>query len=37
MALMDIHHTVVSPQAKAHWLAEQALSWSGLPVVYIQV
>ena len=30
---MSIAETTGSPQHKLHWLAEQALSWSGLPVV----
>src|SRR5215469_2849922 len=30
---MSITETTESPQHKLHWLAEQALSWSGLPVV----
>jgi uncharacterized protein YbjT (DUF2867 family) len=30
---MSITETTDSPQHKQHWLAEQALSWSGLPVV----
>ena len=30
---MSISETTDSPQHKMHWLAEQALSWSGLPVV----
>src|SRR5947209_12012976 len=30
---MSISETTNSPQHKLHWLAEQALSWSGLPVV----
>src|SRR5277367_3971296 len=30
---MSITETTNSPQHKLHWLAEQALSWSGLPVV----
>src|SRR3984957_16096522 len=30
---MSIRETTDSPQHKLHWLAEQALSWSGLPVV----
>ncbi len=30
---MSITETTDSPQHKLHWLAEQALSWSGLPVV----
>src|SRR6201981_2399283 len=29
---MSITETTPSPQHKLHWLAEQALSWSGLPV-----
>src|SRR4029077_16952333 len=30
---MSITDTTDSPQHKLHWLAEQALSWSGLPVI----
>jgi uncharacterized protein YbjT (DUF2867 family) len=30
---MSISETTDSPQHKLHWLSEQALSWSGLPVV----
>jgi len=30
---MSINETTDSPQHKLHWLSEQALSWSGLPVV----
>src|SRR5215475_5007893 len=30
---MSITETTESPQHKLHWLAEQTLSWSGLPVV----
>jgi uncharacterized protein YbjT (DUF2867 family) len=30
---MSITETTDSPQHKQHWLAEQALTWSGLPVV----
>jgi uncharacterized protein YbjT (DUF2867 family) len=30
---MSIAESTDSPQHKLHWLAEQALSWSGLPVV----
>ena len=30
---MSITESSDSPQHKLHWLAEQALSWSGLPVV----
>ncbi|WP_292242557.1 NmrA family NAD(P)-binding protein [Mesorhizobium sp.] len=30
---MSITETTGSPQHKLHWLAEQALAWSGLPVI----
>src|ERR1700750_985942 len=30
---MSISETTDSPQHKLHWLSEQGLSWSGLPVV----
>ena len=30
---MSIHKTTSSPQHKQHWLAEQVLRWSGLPVI----
>src|SRR5271154_3953516 len=30
---MSITETTDSPQHKLHWLSEQGLSWSGLPVV----
>jgi uncharacterized protein YbjT (DUF2867 family) len=30
---MSITETTPSPQHKLHWLAEQALAWSGLPVI----
>jgi uncharacterized protein YbjT (DUF2867 family) len=33
---MDIHHTTPSPQQRQHWLGEQALGWSGLPVVTVR-
>src|SRR5580692_455805 len=33
---MSITETTESPQHKLHWLAEQALSWSGLPVVTVR-
>lgn len=33
---MDIFNTTASPQQKQHWLAEQILSWSGLPVVQVR-
>jgi uncharacterized protein YbjT (DUF2867 family) len=33
---MSITETTASPQQKLHWLAEQALNWSGLPVVTVR-
>lgn len=33
---MDIFNTTDSPQQKQHWLFEQVLSWSGLPVVEVR-
>lgn len=33
---MSITETTASPQHKQHWLAEQALEWSGLPVVTVR-
>ena len=33
---MSINETTDSPQHKLHWLAEQALSWSGMPVVTVR-
>src|SRR5262245_52394782 len=33
---MSIRETTASPQHKLHWLAEQALNWSGLPVVHVR-
>ena len=33
---MDIFNTTSSPQQKQHWLVEQILSWSGLPVVEVR-
>jgi uncharacterized protein YbjT (DUF2867 family) len=33
---MGINDTTDSPQHKLHWLAEQALAWSGLPVVTVR-
>ena len=33
---MSITETTSSPQQKLHWLAEQALNWSGLPVVHMR-
>jgi uncharacterized protein YbjT (DUF2867 family) len=36
VAEMSINETTDSPQHKLHWLAEQALAWSGLPVVTVR-
>src|SRR5262245_24498568 len=36
LAQMSITQTTPSPQQKLHWLAEQALSWSGMPVVHVR-
>jgi uncharacterized protein YbjT (DUF2867 family) len=36
LAQMSITETTPSPQHKLHWLAEQALNWSGLPVVHVR-
>jgi uncharacterized protein YbjT (DUF2867 family) len=33
---MSIQKTTPSPQQRQHWLSEQALAWSGLPVVTIR-
>jgi uncharacterized protein YbjT (DUF2867 family) len=33
---MDVFTTTSSPQQKQHWLAEQILSWSGLPVIEVR-
>ena len=33
---MSIRNTTPSPQQRQHWLSEQALGWSGLPVVTIR-
>jgi uncharacterized protein YbjT (DUF2867 family) len=33
---MSIQHTTASHQQRQHWLSEQALAWSGLPVVTIR-
>src|ERR1700742_1061546 len=33
---MSITESTDSPQHKLHWLAEQALSWAGLPVVTVR-
>jgi len=36
VAQMSITETTPSPQQKLHWLSEQALNWSGLPVVHVR-
>src|SRR4051795_9520912 len=36
LAQMSITETTPSPQHKLHWLAEQTLNWSGLPVVHVR-
>jgi uncharacterized protein YbjT (DUF2867 family) len=33
---MSIAETTASPQHKLQWLSEQALNWSGLPVVHVR-
>src|SRR5258706_1645602 len=33
---MSVTETTASPQQKLHWLAEQALNWSGLSVVHVR-
>jgi NAD(P)H dehydrogenase (quinone) len=33
---MDVRHTSPSRQQRQHWLGEQALLWSGLPVVTVR-
>ena len=33
---MSIFQTTTSPQHKLQWLSEQALNWSGLPVVHVR-
>jgi uncharacterized protein YbjT (DUF2867 family) len=33
---MSLWNMTSSPQQRQHWLAEQALSWSGLPVVHVR-
>jgi uncharacterized protein YbjT (DUF2867 family) len=33
---MSITETTPSPQQKLHWLSEQVLNWSGLPVVHVR-
>jgi uncharacterized protein YbjT (DUF2867 family) len=36
LAQMSITETTTSPQHKLHWLAEQVLNWSALPVVHVR-
>ena len=36
LSQMSITETTTGPQHKLHWLAEQALNWSGLPVVHVR-
>lgn len=36
LSMMSDFGTTSSPQQKQHWLAEQILRWSGLPVVYLR-
>jgi NAD(P)H dehydrogenase (quinone) len=33
---MSLMNMTDSPQQRQHWLAEQALNWSGLPVVHVR-
>src|SRR5262249_3645125 len=33
---MSLTETTGSPQHRQHWLAEQVLNWSGLPVVHVR-
>jgi len=33
---MSVTETTKSPQQKLHWLSEQVLNWSGLPVVHVR-
>jgi uncharacterized protein YbjT (DUF2867 family) len=36
VAQMSITESTPSPQHKLHWQAEQALNWSGLPVIHVR-
>src|ERR1700739_4933672 len=36
LSQMSITQTTASPQHKLQWLSEQALDWSGLPVVHVR-
>src|SRR5205809_7616551 len=33
---LSIQNTTPSPQQRQHWLSEQVLAWSGLPVITIR-
>jgi len=33
---MSLRNMTSSPQQRQHWLAEQALNWSGLPIVHVR-
>jgi uncharacterized protein YbjT (DUF2867 family) len=33
---MSVTETTPSPQQKLHWLSEQVLNWSGLPVIHMR-
>ena len=36
LSQMSVTQTTASPQHKLQWLSEQALNWSGLPVVHVR-
>jgi uncharacterized protein YbjT (DUF2867 family) len=36
LSQMSVTETTASPQHKLQWLSEQALNWSGLPVVHVR-
>jgi NAD(P)H dehydrogenase (quinone) len=36
VSAMSLMETTDSPQHRQHWLAEQALNWSGLPIVHVR-
>ena len=36
LSQMSITEATASPQHKLHWLSEEALNWSGLPVVHLR-
>jgi len=33
---MSVTETTPSPQQKLHWLSEQVLNWSGLPIIHVR-